>query len=428
MKKRFFGVLLVFCLVITLLPSMALAEPVDQLSVGGADVTPETDNTTYYWKTADDGYSQERASSSDYDFSVAYDDSSESFTLTLNGLDITEAYHDNSENSCSGIYASKDLNIVLKGGSFNHVTAAVYAADSFNFNNVFAVNTKGSLNISGKGWLSLEANGGTGGTAAGIRSQDDITVSGGTIAAAAYSASENYGFLADNFVTISGGAVYASGGSGALHSNAGGSCVSPEPSERNDQHVVIMSEQDGGAYTPTLLLSYGSTILPDFDENPGLWTGGFPFSYSISSGGDWTDTQPDTVYGDFDATDNHDCSWSVKYNTAETPDSTNDDALDLTLSSLAVTNFESRGIDANCALNLTLAGENSIQAEEIGIRCQDDLRITGTGELDILANREGILSKGSLRIDRGRLHVRATENGMSSEDGDIIISGSNCFS
>ncbi|HWQ75344.1 MAG TPA: hypothetical protein VN441_08525 [Syntrophomonas sp.] len=65
MRRKVFVVLLVFCLAITLLPSIALASPVDQLSVGGADVTPETDNTIYYWKTADDGASAASAATGD---------------------------------------------------------------------------------------------------------------------------------------------------------------------------------------------------------------------------------------------------------------------------------------------------------------------------------------------------------------------------
>ncbi|MPN30645.1 hypothetical protein SDC9_178116 [bioreactor metagenome] len=107
MRKRVLSILLAVCLALALLPATALAAVSCALYVGNTLVYEYSNvitgsyisGTTYYWIEAESGdYAYaETGSASDYLFSVSFDQDSYSFTLTLNGVDISSFIQDNDD-------------------------------------------------------------------------------------------------------------------------------------------------------------------------------------------------------------------------------------------------------------------------------------------------------------------------------------------
>lgn len=206
MKKKILSTLLALCLALSLLPSAALAITEYRLYVGNTLVyssDARTAGITYYWKAAasgDDAYA-DTGSANDYAFSVLFDDDSEVFTLTLNGVDITTT-----DGGGHGVYGNTSLNIVLADGSSNSVSSS---------GNAIAVGDDGEvISISGSG--SLTAAAGTG--SSGIYSPNgNISIEGGTVTACG-----NTGISASaGSITISDGTVTAGGRQNGIWSHSG---------------------------------------------------------------------------------------------------------------------------------------------------------------------------------------------------------------
>ena len=139
MRKIILSVLLILCMLLGLLPATAIAGTSYDLYVGGTNVTDYTHSISY-WKADDGGAYSETGTEYDYDFSVSFDSDAESFTLTLNGVDIVAQYHNS-----DGIYSNAGLNVILTEGTENIITAG-YPGGITAYND---------LNISGEGSLSI---------------------------------------------------------------------------------------------------------------------------------------------------------------------------------------------------------------------------------------------------------------------------------
>lgn len=146
MRKSVLSFLLALCLVLTLLPTTALATPHFVLTVGNTDVSSLyegnwDDTTVHYWKAAasgDDAYA-ETGSSNDYLFSVRLDWGGESFTLAPNGVNITTA-----DSNGRGIYSNISLNIVFADISSNSVSSS---GDAIYANQNVSISGSGSLTV-----------------------------------------------------------------------------------------------------------------------------------------------------------------------------------------------------------------------------------------------------------------------------------------
>ena len=235
MKRKLLSLLLVMCMVISLLPTTAFAVPSPpdpsgpKLYVGGTDVTDYDEIS--YWKADGDGYSR-TGTEYDYNFSVAYNSDTESFTLTLNGVNISSYHHEevSGETVNYGVFCTTALNIYLNDGAENSIAVAdtdipygIYTPD------VLTIRGDGSLIVTGSG-LSLQT---------GICGVNGVTIEGGEISAysVGFSVTANngpiivsggtseisgteYGLTANNSgITISGGRIIIVGSSKALNTS-----------------------------------------------------------------------------------------------------------------------------------------------------------------------------------------------------------------
>lgn len=195
-KKRILGVLLSFALMMVMLPVFGMGLPVYAddypLWVGGVQATSEV--------PAGSGWS--------YDVS--------SNTLTLTNAEIKAGYYF-SPDYYAGIYynGSEELNIVLEGSNSISLPANEHGYGIYS--------TKGNINISGDGSLSINVN------YTGIYAGQghDITITGGNVTATVTGSNGN-AIHSSRHVDIEGGTVTATGGDVAVHASwqvklAGGS-------------------------------------------------------------------------------------------------------------------------------------------------------------------------------------------------------------
>ena len=441
---------------------------------------------TYWLNDGEGGITPTGADADNYN--AKYDNVSN--TLTLNDLAITNSYNYSGNESLGidgesyGIYSSGTLNIVLADGTYNTINTA-----SSNNRICINVKTESNITVGGGGALSLHAEPrlDEGSCTTGILSGGDITVTGGATTVTAeytdcicgfYAASNGditvgggsvfidtntawsdgtgistgngnitisggtvialaddseysgYGLCSyEGRIDITGGAVYATGdgnniGQSAAISAGGG--ITPGAYDGSyDKASVIMTLADGDSYTPTLL--YNSSSIPEFDaSNDVVFTGGFPFGYGES----WY-TETDKVYGNFDASSEHNYTWSGKHNPGD--DIPGDDVFDLTLNGLDIAGYSDneRGISTNYGLNLMLKGENSIGTMtnpfDSGMYCADNMTVSAEngGSLAIIATDAGINSDGAVSFESGTISVITDRTGIQISNGGMTISGGN---
>jgi hypothetical protein len=188
-----------------LMPLTAYAGLAPSLYIGDTDVTPTPgDSDTHYW-TEENGQYAETGDPNDYQFSVAYISADESFTLTLNGIEIEGAYIEEMS-SFFGIYTNSSLNLILADGSDNTVRAIYSGSDAVLPVGIFASD---AVSIGGGGALDIAAESDAG--AYGIYTEGDISVSGGTVTVSGESESDAFGLYSySGSVSITGGTVTAS--------------------------------------------------------------------------------------------------------------------------------------------------------------------------------------------------------------------------
>lgn len=203
MKRKFLSMLLILCMVISLMPLKVSASPGYELIIGGNDVTGY-DDAVSYWKVEGGLYSK-TGTESDYSFSVYYNHDTETFTLTLNGVDIAASDE-------YGIRCNGNLNIVLADGTENIVN--VIYNTGVHVNGRITVNGNGSLDITTNDFYGIRGyavsfeNGDisiiTNDT--GIKITDgDMTISGGTvlnITAGEDAMNEYYGIMCDEGMIV----------------------------------------------------------------------------------------------------------------------------------------------------------------------------------------------------------------------------------
>ena len=205
MKKNVLSILLCLCMVISLLPTTALAAdtPAQTVTVGEVELTSEAP----YWKNGDNSDSGATGTTSDYN---AYFDAATA-TLTLRNAVVTGAVK-NSDNY--GIYAVGNLTVALEGSST--VTGGEAA------NNSYGVYSRDSLTISGGG--SLVATGGeaTNACSYGVYGSGSVSITGDhttvTATGGETTSGSSYGVAGVSGVKIKGSTVTAIGGKAASNS------------------------------------------------------------------------------------------------------------------------------------------------------------------------------------------------------------------
>lgn len=204
MCKRLLSRILVFCMVITLLPTVALATNAVSIWVGGVELTYK--DAPIYAIMSGNTMTTDDADQNNYNVKFEVVDSVS--TLTLHDFAYTGSGYEDVGLYVSlyaGIYAAGDLSIVLEGA--NSVTQR---GGKRGYS--YCIYSLGMLSISGSG--SLAANGGEANDHSyGIYSADGISIIGGTVTADGGEAiAHSYGIYSDKDITVSGGAVTADGG------------------------------------------------------------------------------------------------------------------------------------------------------------------------------------------------------------------------
>lgn len=324
--------------------------------------------------------------------------------------------------------ATEEGDIAVSGG-----TVAIGAQGDTGYG---AYTEDGNITVSG-GMVAIDAQGDTG---YGTYTEDGTTtVSGGTVIVNVRGDTAGGILSVDGNITVSGGAVYAAGDGSA----AGKAIFSTNgeiiPDEDFGKYAVIMTEFDGGTYTPTVLYDSDTPLTY---VNAGLWTGGFPFGF----GGDWS-TTAGAIYGDYfrdgdGGTPDGAYAWSAEYDDNGTADSA-DDSCELTLHGVNIINTQTintwyTGIDIDYAvfsepaLNMLLADgtENLITVTDgpphYGIHTGNDLTVSGGGSLTVTTGLSdssyGIHARGSLAVSGGAITAVTGEMGVFA-DQDVSISG-----
>lgn len=221
MKKRIFSMALALCMVLTLLPTTALAVPVDPSYKGWGGVSdggigfnygtngfisitmPTTDNY-YTYGTATGGTATETESDvadlpdSGWNWAVQYHTTAVNgayYTLTLNDFSI-------SSESCTydGLMFKTHLNLVLNGTNIISFPSGGSALSGYSDD----IYTDCDLHISGAGNLTASAS------STGINCNDGaLTITGGTINASGTGAFSYNGIFGGTSVTITGGTIIA---------------------------------------------------------------------------------------------------------------------------------------------------------------------------------------------------------------------------
>lgn len=163
MKKKLLSILLCLVMVMSLLPTFALAATATSVTVGGVALDGTAGKT--YWKNGD----TTAATGTADDWNAKFEILDGVATLTLNNAVVTGAASGNNY----GIYvASGDLTITLVDSS----TVTGGTATSGNSCGVYV--ESGTLTISGDGSLVATGGAATSGNSYGVSSNDNLTISG----------------------------------------------------------------------------------------------------------------------------------------------------------------------------------------------------------------------------------------------------------
>lgn len=264
MKKKLLSILLCLCMVVTLLPTVALAaSPAASVCVGGAQLsageyTPDGSEITT--TKPGDNYAY---------FEVA----NGTATLTLHNFTYSGAGADIGSYGNSAVCADGALAIVLEGE--NSVTQS-----KNNSGSSYGIYCKGDLTISGAGTLNATGGAAASGDSKGIHSSGKLTVSGGTITATGGAATSSYGVYASGGAEITGGVIKAYGkeaGSGKSNENSCGIFFYGE-SEITGGAVTAVG---AAGYSSYGILAYGSITISGGTVNA---TGGTANSAGYSCG------------------------------------------------------------------------------------------------------------------------------------------------
>ncbi len=450
MRKRVLSILLTLCLVLTLLPSTALADAVYMLYVGDTLVfdytadspeSPWVAGTTYYWNEAESGdyvYAQ-TGNSNDYLFSVNFDEDSESFTLTLNGIDIISYLQEEvgeDETINYGILCTTALNIYLNDEAVNSIDVA-------DTNIPYGIFTPGILTIRGDGNLTVTgsdvasqtgicgvngvtieagevtvSNVGFGITA----NSGPITVSGGTVIASAL----GDGLTANNSgIIISGGQLTALGNSQALYTTGSVSVTANPYSFKTNTDASTPV----GDYTQSLDLEFTNNNTLKYVEIIScheVYVGGKKVSGAPGAVTYWLNDNTGSIT-DSGADADH---FNAKYERSTRTLTLRNANLTGVHSGYLTSDDESEtaaSVFALSSLNIVLEGENQIAPaiSGVGIVTKDGLDFDGDGSIIINANRAGIfVIDGNIDIHSGSIDVEGNI-GISASCGDINIYGGN---
>jgi hypothetical protein len=326
--------------------------------------------------------------------------------LVLNGVSI-------SNSSGSAIYApqSEKAVLILEAGTKNTVTdGANYAATNDENEPDAAIFAQDDLSITGSGTLTV-----TGNYAHGIRAQDILAVTGGTL---------NITAVGDTLRGRDGVAVK----DGSFTLNAGGDGIQSNNADEDAQGFVVI---DGGSYsiqsandgiqaassltvtggTLQITTGGGSANAPvreaEFGEMPGgNWSGQ---SAPATSAPETTaaTTAPETAEEAPAAATTEDESVSMKALKA---------GKQLTVTGGDVTvDSEDDALHSNGTVTVT-AGTISIEAGNDGMHADTSLEISG-GAIDIPTSYEGIEGL-SVTISGGDIKVVASDDGINAADGE----------
>ena len=187
-------------MVITLLPTVALATNAVSVWVGGVELTYK--DAPIYAIMSGNTMTTDDADQNNYNVKFEVVDSVS--TLTLHDFAYTGSGYED-VGLYASLYAAGDLSIVLEGA--NSVTQR---GGKRGYS--YCIYSLGMLSISGSG--SLTANGGEANDHSyGIYSADGISIIGGTVTADGGEAiAHSYGIYSDKDITVSGGTVTANGG------------------------------------------------------------------------------------------------------------------------------------------------------------------------------------------------------------------------
>lgn len=434
MRKKVFSLLMALYLALSLFPSAALASASYTLYVGNTrvyDNDTRTEGTTYYWKALEGGdYAYaDTGTANDYLFSVSFDGDSNSFTLTLNGVNITTTNDGN-----NGVYSNTALNVVLADGSSNSVSSSGDAIAVGDSGSVISISGGGSLTVtagagssgiySPNGNISIAGGTVTAGGNTGISaSEGSITISGGTVTAAG---SQN-GIWSHSGVTISDGSlmVTATNTHGQSIYSGGPVSVTASPYKFRTNTSATAPESpytlfpgtafaNSGDYKYLEIISCPKVYVSGDNANSGTVkvsgvTNSGHISYWLNNGsGSITNTGADAD------------SYNVKYNEATQT---------LTLKDANITSFYSDGehyygIYAQGNLNLVLEGSSVIGTAEMpvgtaGIKCGGELSISAAsgGSLSIVSDENGIDARYGLSIDSSTVTITAEQRGVYASSG-----------
>ena len=198
MKRRMLSIICVLCLVVAMLPTVALAGNPTTLTVGGTNV-----QSGGYWTTNADGTLTDDVASAD-NYNVYYDGNG---TLTLKDATINGT--NTTGHVGAGIYAEGDLTIVLEGSST--VTGVQDPNDESQ-----SIRVSGNLTIQGGGSLTAQGAETSSGSSYGIFVTESFTQQSGSVTAIGGDVSGSYNseglYVYGSTVTVERGTLTATGG------------------------------------------------------------------------------------------------------------------------------------------------------------------------------------------------------------------------
>jgi hypothetical protein len=437
MKKKVLSILLALCLVLTLLPSLSQAVAIYRLYVGNTLVfdytssSPESTwetGTTYYWKAAGSGdyaYTQ-TGNANDYLFSVNFDEGIESFTLTLNGVNITTT-----DSSGHGIYSNSSLNIVLVDDSSNYVSSS---GDAIYVSQNVGISGSGSLTVtagtSSSGIYSpysniiieggtVTANGNTGISA----SQGSITISGGSVTAGG----KGNGIWASGNFTVSGGSakVTATNTYGQSIYTSGSVSVTANPYKYRTNTSATEPDTNYTLYPSTAFANSGSYKYIEIISCPEVYVSGDNTNSDTVLVSSVTDSGNISYWlndgsGSITNTGASASNYNVKYNEA---------TQSLTLKGATITSYYSDGehqygIHTQSDLNIVLEdssviGTVGMPVGTTGIQCGGDLSISAAsgGNLSIVSDEGGIDADGRVSINGVTVSITSGRTAIKCDSG-----------
>ncbi len=244
MKKKILSMALTLCMVLSLVPTPALAEEyptTPTVRVGGLEMYIEGATKTYYvpgTEGSEPGIKTDESEAEDW--TAKYDSDAE--TLTLRGFVYTGegvALDTGDGPKSAAIYTDVDLNLILKG--INSVTHVVTLNEGTGTSDYVShgIYAGGNLSIDGEGSLTVTASNTEGSLrpSHGVYVVGNLTISGGELTANGGSTktsstsdnparSSSYGLYGFGDISITGGDITANGGETTDTSNANAYCSS----------------------------------------------------------------------------------------------------------------------------------------------------------------------------------------------------------